>query len=67
MEACCEIKPIKYLVLFSAVHQSPALLPDPGELGLGAGGAVRLAPRHRAVGQLQSHGERDEVSIDRVS
>ena len=45
------------------MYQSPALLPDPGELCLAAGGAVRLAPRHRAVGQIQGHGEWDEVSI----
>ena len=44
------------------MHQPPALLPDPGELCLGAGRAVCLAARHRAVGPIQSHGERDEVS-----
>ena len=59
MESESELK-IFRLVL--AVYQSPALLPDPGELSLDAGGAVRLAPRHRAVGQIQGHGEWDEVS-----
>ena len=45
-----------------AVCEPPAPLRVAGELGLGAGGAVRLAARHRALGQIQGHGERDEVS-----
>ena len=44
-----------------AVCEPPPPLGAAGELGLGAGGAVRLAARHRALGQIQGHGERDEV------
>ena len=44
------------------MYQPPPLLADPGEPGLGAGGAVRLAACHGALGPLQSHGEWDEVA-----
>ena len=48
--------------LFSALRRSSGLLPEPGELCLGAWDAVRRAARHPALGQIQGHGERDEVS-----
>ena len=55
---CCTLRPT---LLLSAMYQPPPLLADPGEPGLGAGGPVRLAARHGALGPLQSHGEWDEV------
>ena len=48
-------------VMTAALYRLAASLPAAGGVRLGAGRAVRAAPRHQALGQIHCHGERHEV------
>ena len=48
-------------VMTAALYRLAASLPAAGGVRLGAGRAVRAAPRHQALGQIHRHGERHEV------
>ena len=48
-------------VMTAALYRLSAPLPAAGGVRLGAGRAVRAAPRHQALGQIHRHGERHEV------
>ena len=47
--------------MLAALYRLAAPLPAAGGVRLGAGRAVRAAPRHQALGPVHRHGERHEV------